>query len=234
MSNPLMAAGAWSIDKNDWVHKDATGKETARNPRAKLPDGCFLESFAHYKATALHDYPQEGISQGDDIEVVETPGGDLNIVQGSAYIQTNAIEGTDFDFAMPIEKTKEGMDFSDMSVREGVDLIQEMIDAEDRPEMDFDELKAVTFMKDGETHDEGGLVVLYDKSLYAKRFDMEDLAQMVAKGEMPGIIIQDKVVIDLVRIALDSYMHARFRSDDPQSLDLARRIHELLEPLKLF
>ena len=63
---------------------------------------------------------------------------------------------------------------------------------------------------------------------------MEDLAQMVAKGEMPGIIIKDEVVIDLVRIALDSYMHARFRSDDPKSLDLARRIHELLEPLKLF
>jgi len=234
MSNPLMTAGVWSIDKNDWVHKDATGKETDRKPRAKLPDSCFLEPFAHYKATALHDYPQESILKGDVIEVTETPGGELNIVQGGAYIQNNAVEGADFDFSMPIEKTKEGIDFSDLNVREGVDLIQEMIDAEDRPEIDFDELKAITFLKDGETHDEGGFVVLYDKSLYAKRFDKEDLAQMVAKGEMPGILIKDEVVIELVRIALDSYMHARFRSDDPKSLDLARRIHELLEPLKLF
>ena len=160
MSNPLMAAGEWSIDKNDWVHKDVTGKETQRKPRTKLPDGCFMESFAYYKATALHDYPQDGISKGDTVEVTEVPGGLVNIVHGGEYVHEDASEGTDFDFVTPVEKTKEGVDFSAMQVRQGVDLIQEMIDAEESPEMDFDELKAVVFMKDGETYDEGGFVVL--------------------------------------------------------------------------
>jgi len=134
---------------------------------------------------------------------------------------------------VPAPEDSFGHMMSDENIETGVDLVQEMIDANPPPDIDYDSAKTMTFLDDNETCSKGGHIVIYDDGLHGKRFDPEDLPSLIKSREMPGVGISGEVVVELIKIALDSYMHNRMGATDEERNRLAQRIHEIMEPLNL-
>jgi len=229
-----MQLGEFKIEGKDWVQGNSDGTEK-RIPRSLLPDGSFMQPFAEYKAVLLRDYPQDGFSAGDEVTVAETPGAHLYLNNDEETFDYDAKPTVDFDIVQPVEILKEGVDPDslEIKIRTGVDLIQEMIDADPPPEIDFDEAKTRFFLDDRETSTDTGSLAIYDISLYGKPFEKEDLLNLIKRKEIPGTVIDGPFALELLKIAMDSYMQNRAGASDQQRNLLAAKIYDLFEPLNL-